>query len=111
MEGPRIRREKATVDHMIRIYCKAHHKEPLCESCEEMMAYAHHRLSRCPFGEQKSTCGKCTIHCYKPDMRDQIKEVMRYAGPRMLIHNPLSAVQHLFDSMRKPPELPKRNKV
>lgn len=108
MPGPRIMREQATVEQMIRLYCKAHHSDPLCPSCQELLTYAHKRLSLCRFGEQKTTCGKCPIHCYKPIMRDQIKAVMRYAGPRMLLHHPIGAVRHLIDGMKKAPEWPPR---
>jgi hypothetical protein len=38
-----------------------------------------------------------------PLMRDDIRAVMRYAGPRMLLHHPILAVQHLIDGWRKHP--------
>lgn len=97
----RIVEEKQTVEQMIRLYCR--HKEgnlELCDTCRTLLQYAHERLSRCPFGNQKSTCRRCTIHCYKPDKRKQMQEVMRYAGPRMLFHHPWSALCHLWRERR-----------
>jgi hypothetical protein len=66
----------------------------------ELMNYALCRLERCPFGEDKTTCAKCPVHCYKPAMRARVKEVMRYAGPRMLLHSPMLALLHQLDAWR-----------
>jgi hypothetical protein len=33
-------------------------------------------------------------------MRETIRIVMRYAGPRMLVYHPILAIQHLLDGMR-----------
>ncbi len=90
---------------MIRLYCRGQHGTPagLCPECRELEAYAGQRLSRCPFQENKTTCAKCPIHCYRPDMRARIRAVMRYAGPRMLYRHPLLALLHLLDGRRKEP--------
>ena len=99
----RITREKRTVAAMVRLYCRKHHgsRGSLCPECSELLDYATCRLDRCPFGPQKTTCASCPIHCYKPQMRDRVKEVMRYAGPRMLLRHPILAVRHLLDGRRK----------
>jgi hypothetical protein len=92
---------------MIALYCQAHHHPPegeLCLECQSLATYAHQRIERCPYGWEKPTCAKCPIHCYKPDRREQIRQVMRYAGPRMLWHHPRLAVLHLIDGLRQPPE-------
>lgn len=92
----KIEREKRTIELMIKIYCKKKHKnKELCEECQELLEYAHKRLSYCKFGEEKSTCAKCPIHCYKKDMKDKVKEVMRFSGPRLLIYNPLELFRHM----------------
>lgn len=97
----RIDYEKKTVEQMIRLYCrKKEGNADLCSQCRELLDYAHARLSRCPFGNEKKTCRKCTVHCYKPAMREHMRRVMRYAGPRMLWYYPLDAVKHLWREMR-----------
>jgi hypothetical protein len=64
------------------------------------------RLAKCPFQENKSTCANCTVHCYKPDMRQRVRAVMRYAGPRMMWRHPILALTHLLvDSRRATPAL------
>ena len=93
----RIEEEKQTVELMIQFYCRYkegnHH---LCKDCKKLLDYAHKRLSYCPFGEQKKTCRQCPMHYYTPQMKQKIKEVMRYAGPRMLWYRPISTLKHLW---------------
>lgn len=97
MKKSRIAQEKKTVELMIRLYCRKKEKNTvLCSDCEELLRYAHTRLDRCPFGEQKDACKKCTVHCYKPVMRERMRQVMRFSGPRMLFYAPLEAIRHLL---------------
>ena len=104
-ENSRIERERKTVNAMIRMFCKGHHghSDGLCEECRRLAEYADKRLDACPFQEGKTTCGKCPVHCYKPEMRERIRSVMRYSGPRMIRRHPLMALQHLIDGRRKNP--------
>lgn len=99
----RIQREKQTVAAMIGVYCRARHGGALCATCRELLEYALARLDRCPFAAQKPTCAACPIHCYKPAMREQVQQVMRFAGPRMIYRHPWLALRHLLDSWRAPP--------
>ena len=100
----RIDREKKTAEQMIRLYCrKKEGNRELCPQCQELLAYVDGRLSHCPFGERKNTCRRCTVHCYKPEMRRRIQAVMRYAGPRMLLYHPLSAIRHLWQDLSRSP--------
>jgi hypothetical protein len=70
---------------MIRLYCRGqHHRDGDCADCEALERYALARLRRCPYQEAKFICARCPIHCYRPDMRQRMRSVMRYAGPRML---------------------------
>lgn len=101
-EHRRIRREARTVAAMVGIYCQGHHDTAgghLCGECQALLDYALLRLSRCPFQEAKTTCAKCPVHCYAPVRREQIRAVMRYAGPRMLLRHPLLALMHLIDGI------------
>ena len=70
---------------------------PLCPQCQTLLDYALQRLERCRFGEDKPSCTRCPVHCYKPALREQIRQVMRYSGPRMLLHNPIMAIRHMWD--------------
>jgi hypothetical protein len=106
----RIERERRTIEAMIRLYCRDRHgtHNGLCAECDDLRAFAELRLSKCPFQEDKPTCASCPIHCYRPDRREQVKAVMRYAGPRMMWRHPILAIRHMVDRHREPPELPKR---
>ena len=95
---------------MIALYCRDHHGtaasdagEGLCSECSGLLDYARVRLERCRYGAAKPTCANCETHCYGPDLREQVRVVMRYSGPRMLTKHPLLAVAHLVDG-RKTPE-------
>ncbi|WP_417910735.1 nitrous oxide-stimulated promoter family protein [Candidatus Electronema sp. PJ] len=105
----RMAREAATVEVMIHHYCRTEHGSQdggLCGDCEKLLGYARKRLAHCPFQEGKTTCGKCQVHCYKPEMREKIRQVMRTIGPRLLLTNPIMALQHALDGLRKHPVKP-----
>lgn len=107
---PRMRRERETIEKLIAIFCRHHHTETaggLCDECRQLLDYAFLRLSHCPFQEGKTTCGNCPRHCYKPGMRERIRAVMRFSGPRMLCSHPLLAIGHMIDGFRKTPILKK----
>lgn len=94
----KIEREKRIVESMIRLYCRGKEgNNELCDDCRALLTYAHARLSRCKFGNDKTSCKRCPIHCYKPDMRSRMRQVMRYSGPRMLFHHPITALRHIFE--------------
>lgn len=107
---PRMDREARTIRAMVRLYCRQNHNAPrgLCTDCQELQDYALLRLEKCPFQEGKTTCANCPVHCYKPDMRERVRKVMRYSGPRMLLRHPLMTIQHLIDGRRKVPVRKKR---
>lgn len=99
----RLERERRTVLAMIRLYCRTTHGgRELCAECRALGEFAESRLERCPYGQHKPTCANCPVHCYAPAMRERIREVMRWAGPRMLWHHPILAARHLLDGRRRP---------
>lgn len=92
----RIEQEKAMVAEMIRMYCRKHEGNgSLCPNCQELLEYAHGRLDQCRYGEDKPTCKRCPVHCYRPEMKERIKAVMRWSGPRMILYHPVAALKHL----------------
>ncbi len=103
----RLDRERRTIQVMIQLYCQGNHRAngELCPECQQLAAYAMQRLEKCPFQADKPTCAKCPIHCYKPAMRQQVRQVMRFAGPRMMLRHPVLAILHTLDgafSNRRP---------
>jgi hypothetical protein len=101
-------RELKTIAAMVRLYCRHHHRPEgtrLCQDCGTLYDYARRRLERCVFGEDKPTCANCTVHCYKAVMRERVREVMRWAGPRMLWHHPFLTAWHSIAGRRIAPQL------
>lgn len=99
-------RERRTTKIMIEMYCRHHHdgydrhakgEDSLCPACRELTAYVDARIDRCPMGENKTTCKDCPIHCYSAEKRERIRQVMRYAGPRLTFTHPLLTYHHLKD--------------
>jgi len=94
--------EYRTIVAMVHLYCKKHHecRGRCCEACTELLEYAKQRIEKCPFGVEKPVCNQCTVHCYRPDLREKVREIMRFSGPRMLGRHPFLAVRHLLRSRR-----------
>jgi len=111
---PRMQREQRTMAAMMRISCEGQHADAprdagsgLCEACAKLLAYSTKRLAGCPFGPDKPTCANCQVHCYGPKQREAVKQVMRYAGPRMMFRHPVLAIHHVVDGRRPAPPKPR----
>ncbi len=123
-------REKQVMELMIRLYCRKNHgeqrrkelyssgsavssdleqmgedstqrKNALCSECRALRDYAMLRIEKCPFMETKTFCSNCRVHCYRAEMREKIREVMRFSGPRMIFYHPVMAVRHVVSSIRE----------
>lgn len=91
--------EKALLSEMIVLYCRKRHRsaDGLCPDCAALAAYAEARSDKCPFIETKTFCANCKVHCYKPEMREKIRQVMRFSGPRIVFRHPLIVLRHLLE--------------
>lgn len=110
-------REAQMVSQMIALWCRGHHGRgrvgeqtaggdaparvklgfraiTLCPECAELREYAVARIERCPHMGTKTFCSACPSHCYRPAMREKIREVMRWSGPRMIRYRPITAIRH-----------------
>jgi Nitrous oxide-stimulated promoter len=106
LEAGRLQREWRTMQVMVGIYCRGHEHARaagarLCADCQGFLDYAERRLEKCPYGPAKPTCAKCPIHCYKPQPRQLARDIMRYAGPRMLLRHPWLSLTHVMDKTRR----------
>ncbi|MDO5861339.1 MAG: nitrous oxide-stimulated promoter family protein [Thermoplasmata archaeon] len=103
----RREREQRVVAEMIALYCRGNHdaydrkSKTLCPECSELSAYAAVRTARCPLMSEKTFCSNCRVHCYSPEMRERIRAVMRYSGPRIITVHPILAMWHLVSSRRE----------
>jgi len=96
-----VEREKQTVKAMVRIYCRYHHHQDLCEECNSVLNYAIKRIEKCIYGPEKPACNNCTTHCYSPAMKAKVKEIMRFSGPKMICKHPVMALAHLIKERRR----------
>lgn len=96
-------REKELVHEMIHLYCRGNHgtKSGLCAQCADLSTYAEARSDRCPFMETKTFCSNCPVHCYRSDMQERIRAVMRYSGPRMVFRRPIVALRHVIETKKE----------
>ena len=106
--------EKTLVSEMIALYCRRNHRTrgalcrkqhhtlrgSLCPECQKLHDYALARIEHCPFMETKTFCSACKVHCYQPEMREKIRTVMRWAGPRMLPVHPVLSIKHVIVTMK-----------
>lgn len=106
-------REKEMVSQMITLYCnKKHHTNGLlCPECLELANYAAQRSEKCPFMKSKTFCSNCKVHCYKPQMREKIRDVMRFSGPRMIFHHPAAVIRHIIETKREKKRLKEKMKI
>lgn len=107
-------KEKKLIPVMIKKYCHGKHGtrgENICEECKALTQYALFRLEKCPFKVNKKFCSFCKIHCYKPDMRERIKDVMKWSGPRMIFTHPVFAMGHVFQMIKYKKKLKKEEKA
>jgi hypothetical protein len=97
-----IRIEMRTIQAMMALFCRKQHgiKQGLCPQCSDLYQYCLYRLAHCPRGENKPVCAQCAIHCYAPDYRERIRQVMRFSGPRMVFRHPWLALHHLTHQLR-----------
>jgi hypothetical protein len=70
-----------TLQAFTKVYCRQHHgtRGDLCPECDDLLQYAIQRRERCPY-DPKPACKNCQTHCYKPEYRQKIREVMKFSG-------------------------------
>ncbi len=101
--GKRLDREKETVKKIIQLHYKQIESEAVNDFKEykNLIDYAFERLDNCPYGDNKPICARCEVHCYKPEMRDKIRTIMKKSGYKMIIHHPVLLLQHILDQLKK----------
>ncbi len=97
-----IRRERKheIAEKMIITYCKGNHdgqaETGLCAQCKDLCEYSKFRTSKCPHIEKTLFCVNCPTPCYKPDMKEAMRVMMKYSGPRFFLRHPIIVLDHVF---------------
>ena len=64
----------------------------LCEECNRLLGHAAAKRLLCPF-DPKPKCRDCAANCYLPNYREQMREVMKFAGKYWLLRRWMSGGQ------------------
>ncbi|MHC4445781.1 MAG: nitrous oxide-stimulated promoter family protein [Planctomycetota bacterium] len=112
----KLRSDLKTLARFIEVYCRHQHtdksKTPakikgydlraiagkvphLCPTCLKLITHAYVKRSLCPL-EPKPACKRCPDHCYHPQYRRQIREVMKYSGRKLVLSGRLDYLFHLL---------------
>ena len=100
----KVEKDIRILEKFIQVYCDTKHKDfektivnnlDLCEECFETLNYSILRREFCSLNP-KPSCKNCDIHCYKPDQRQKIKNIMRYSGMHMIKRGRLDWLIHYF---------------
>lgn len=95
-------REKKVITEMVKLYCRKNHKNgELCDECNEVLNYSLKRIDNCKFMETKTFCSNCKSPCYSLKMKEKIKQIMKFSGPRMLFYHPLLVIYHIISGLKK----------
>ena len=65
----------------------------LCQDCSKLLNHGIAKLLLCPY-DPKPMCKKCETHCYAPDYREAIREVMRFSGLYLVKRGRLDLMIH-----------------
>lgn len=121
MRDPKVVSDTRLLGDFAVLYCKGNHadaaKAPLasdgaalgvygakppvvCVRCADLLAYAEKRRAFCP-KDPKPFCSHCDTHCYKQEQAEYMREVMRYAGPRSLLHgHAVDGIKHAIEGRK-----------
>lgn len=67
----------------------------LCDECAKMLTHGTAKRLICP-NEPKPYCKDCDIHCYSPGYRQQVRQIMRYSGKKMMMRGRLDMIYHYY---------------
>lgn len=99
------------IGKFVEVYCRGRHGDAkreehrlpgvaesfsLCSECASLADYASARRIHCPLEENKPTCKHCHIHCYAPEQRRRMQEVMAYSGKKLLLRGRIDYIWHYF---------------
>jgi uncharacterized paraquat-inducible protein A len=67
----------------------------ICVACAELLEHGMKKRGACPL-DPKPTCKSCHVHCYTPEQRRKVREIMAYSGKRMILRGRLDYLWHYF---------------
>ena len=101
----RVERDRRTLAAIGSIYCKGNHPSAqrdetgMCPECRAVIEATAQRAEACPFGHE-GNCQDCSVRCQRGEAQVRIKQIMRYAAPRMAFRHPLMTLEYLRKKRR-----------
>ncbi len=98
-------KDRATMEAIGCIYCRGNHDsairgaDGMCPECRNAIEATLERAAACPYGHE-SNCEDCRTHCQRGEAQQEIKRIMRYAAPRMVVRHPLMTATYLKRKLR-----------
>lgn len=95
----------------VEVYCSGKHRaaeqapvalpagigeRSLCPECASFLEYAVTKRLKCPLEADKPICKHCRIHCYDRQHREKVREIMSYAGRKLVMKGRLDYLWHYF---------------
>lgn len=68
----------------------------LCPECRLFLEYAIVKRLKCPLEAEKPSCKHCRIHCYDKTHREKVREIMSYAGRKLMMRGRVDYLWHYF---------------
>ncbi|HEX9093029.1 MAG TPA: nitrous oxide-stimulated promoter family protein [Coriobacteriia bacterium] len=120
MRDPSVAHDVRVVADFIRIWCDGNHRDRvrgvapteggalgvyrkrhvLCAECAEHLVYAEKRRAYCPM-DPKPFCAHCDSQCYSPSEQEWQRTMMRYSGPRSVLHgHAIDGIKHALEARR-----------
>lgn len=121
MSDRKVRKDTKTLADFVAIYCRANHADRereaastdaarlgvygrrppvLCEECSAHLAYGEKRRAYCP-KDPKPFCAHCDVHCYRADEAEWQRQMMRFAGPRSMLHgHAIDGIKHALEARK-----------
>lgn len=99
------------IGKFVEVYCAGKHRaaerasislpadlgeRSICKECEAFLEYAVAKRLKCPLEAEKPTCKHCRIHCYDKPHREKVREIMSYAGRKLMMRGRLDYLWHYF---------------
>lgn len=67
----------------------------LCPECARLCTHAFVKRLNCQC-DPKPQCKHCSVQCYHPEYQQQIREVMKYSGRKLVMRGRLDYLLHLL---------------
>lgn len=99
------------IGKFVEVYCSGKHRDAVCKAvilpaglderimcreCASFLEYAISKRLKCPLEDEKPACKHCRVHCYDTARREKVREIMSYAGRKLMMRGRVDYLWHYF---------------